>query len=544
MTESNQQNGTHVDVLPSHTTCDVAIVGYGPVGMIFATLMALQGLRVVVVEKHRNRYQLSRAGHFDGEIMRVFQRLGVSADMELIAQTGLSYELLTPQLDVLQKINAGQSGLGWKQDYLCSSIQMEKIINARALELGVRVFMETTAEAFTEENHRAVLTVRRTGNPQAVPSTIDAAYVVGADGANSFMRGAMNVKRHDLGFDPVDNLVLDFEHNDPDRDIPDLKECYQILDIRRPQLAGRWGGTCWSRFEFVRLEGESREHLENEATCWEFLARWHIKPQDGKIVRRSIYTFESTMTDTWRVGRALLVGDAAHTMPPFMGQGMCSGIRDALNLSWKLSAVIRGEADDSLLNTYQLERESHVRAFTDMSMTVGRLVLMTDPEEAARRDQRLRLGTGPRPAPFPRLVDGIVRRDQDASNVDGRPGIQGRVAFHSRVDRLDEFLRPGWKIIARHRVHKDMFDVRQQNLISVLKVEFAHVSRGAQPDSDSFLDIDGDYDGWFIKTGKKVIVQRPDNYIFGTAKTMEDLPTLLNELGDCLVRSGWRGLQY
>ena len=544
MAESKQQNSTNVNVLSLHVTCDIAIVGYGPVGMILAALLALHGLKVVVVEKHRNRYHLSRAGHYDGEIMRVFQQLGISSKMELISQTGLSYELLTPELEVLQKINAGQSGFGWKQDYLCTSTQMENIVNSRALELGVRVFMGTTAEAFSEQYNRAVLTIRQTDKPQATSSTIDAAYVVGADGANSFMRCAMNVKRHDLGFNPVDNLVLDFEHNDPDRDIPHLRECYQILDVRRPQLAGRWGGNRRSRFEFVRLEGESHEHLENETTCWEFLAKWNITPEDGKIIRRSIYTFESSMTDTWRVGRALLVGDAAHTMPPFMGQGMCSGVRDAVNLSWKLAAVIRGQADNSFLNTYQLEREPHVRAFIDMSMTVGRMVLITDPEVAARRDEKLRSGTGAGLPPFPRLVNGIVRREPGASDVEGRPGIQGRVALHSRVDRLDEFLRPGWKIISRHQVAKSIFDTHQQNLISVLNVEFVHVSRGAQSDSDSFLDIDGDYDMWFIRNEKKVILQRPDNYVFGTAKTIEDIPALLNELGFCLAASGWLGLQY
>ena len=540
----NQPNGECVDVLPAHATCDVAIAGFGPVGIILSALLAQRGLQVIAVEKHPSRFHLSRAGHIDGEIMRIFQRLGVARDIELRSQTGLSYGFMTADLKTIQQIVTGEDGSGWKKDYLCPSTEIEHIVVARALQLGAQVYMGMTAEAYTEKNGRALLTVRPTKNPDAATSTIDAAYVIGADGANSFVRGAIGSERIDQGFTPWDNLVVDFQHNDSDRDFPVLKQNYQILDIKRPQLAGRWGGKGASRFEFARVDGESREHLEKESTAWELLSKWNITPNDGSFLRRAIYTFESNLTDKWRAGRALLVGDAAHTMPPFMGQGMCSGLRDAMNLSWKLAAVIGGEADDSLLDTYQLEREPHVKAFIEMSIRVGNTVLLTDPKQARLRDEMLESGKMPPPPNFPRLNNGIIRRDPDPTDTEGRPSLQGRVAWHSCVDRLDELLKPGWKVVSRHLVPKDLFDARQQSLIDALKMDFAHVSRGTQLDSDSFFDIDGDYDSWFERTRRKAFLQRPDNYVFGTAQTIEDIPALIDELGRSLAESGWKALSY
>ena len=549
MTTSAHTNGEHINgehtngesfvTPPAYTKCDVAIAGFGPVGIVLSALLAQRGLKVVAVEKHPNRYHLSRAGHIDGEIMRIFQRLGVATDLELRAQTVGSYGFLTADLEPLQRIVTGEDGSGWKRDYLCPSTEIEEVVVARALQLGVQVYMGVTAEAYTQKGDRALMTVRATKNPDAPANIIDAAFVIGADGANSFLRSAIGSKRIDQGFTPWDNLVVDFQHNDPDRDFPILKQNYQILDARRPQLAGRWGGNRYSRFEFARMPGETREQLEEEDTAWQLLSKWELTPKDGHFVRRTIYTFESYMTDQWRVGRAILVGDAAHTMPPFMGQGMCSGLRDAMNLSWKLDAVMKGAASEDFLDTYQLERGPHVQTFIEMSIRVGNLVLTTDPEKARVRDEMLKAGTLPPPPPFPRLRSGIVQSEPDATDTEGRPSFQGRVAFHRRVGRLDDFLHHGWKIVSRHLVSKDMFDARQLKLIESLSIDFAHVSRGAQLDSDSYYDIDGGYDEWFESTGRKAFLQRPDNYVFGTTKTIEDIPSLLDVLENSLGKGGW-----
>ena len=542
--------------LPLHSTCDVAIVGNGPVGIVLANLLASYGMSVIMVERHFSRYPTSRAGHVDGEIFRVFQRLGIAHDAELISRAALSYEMLTPDLESLMKIVVSETGSSWKSDYLLYLPQLETILHERAMKLGVQLYMGMTACSLEQDNNKAVLTVRAT---KALDSdsdvqraskelgeerhVIEARYVIGADGAGSFVRDQMGVGKHDMGFPPIDNLVLDFEHNDPDRDYPLLQENYQILDIKRPQLAGRWGGSHWSRFEFARNPGETRDYLESDEVCWKTLGRWGVKPEHGRIGRRAVYTFAGSLTEKWRVGRLLLVGDSAHTMPPFMGQGMCSGLRDAVNLSWKLKAVLDGDADEKFLDTYELERSPHVAQLTKMSMKLGSTIMITDPMEGKKRDDLLRSGKMPRPPPFPRLTTGLVRNPDspDATDVDGRPGPQARVVHGRDIKRLDDFQKPGWKLISRHPISDTLFNPEQKALLSALQVQFAHVSRGASTDT-GYLDLDGEYDMWYRNNGRKAFLQRPDNYIFGCVKVLEELPKLVDELSEQLKARGWHGV--
>lgn len=525
--------------------CDVTVVGYGPVGMVTAALLALEGLDVVVVERFPERFGLPRAGHLDGETMRTFQRIGVAAAVELIARPMLQWELVTAEREVLASIRLGEAGSGWKADYLCYQPELEDILDARVRQLGVRVLTGATVAGIDQDSQGASVTIRATDDPGAAARRVESAYALGADGAGSFVRRSLGIERLDLGFSAMDHLVLDFEHNDPDRDLPQLPEVYQVLDIHRPTLAGRWNGSSWSRWEFAAREGETRESLESDTTCWKLLADWGITPEHGTITRRAVYSFESTIAARWRAGRVLLLGDAAHTMPPFMGQGMLSGIRDATNLTWKLAAVLSGRAGQRLLDTYEIERRSHVRGLIDMSIAVGETVLVTDPEQARLRDEMLRAGQLPRAPLFPRLVAGIVRAPDgpdalDAAEADGRPALQARVALDGTVDRLDEhFARPGWRIVTRHRLPDDLFDAAQRRLLSMLGVDILHVTRGRA--EGALLDIDGEYDLWFRRTGRKAFLERPDAYVFGTVRTIDELPALLDELAESLAVHGWVG---
>lgn len=519
-------------------TCDVAIVGYGPVGMILGVLLAKRGYSVIAVERWPTRYDLPRAGHFDSETMRTFQSLGFAESVELIARPMLQWDLVTAEREVLTQIKLGLGGSGWKESYLTFQPEFEAIFDARAQELGVQVFMDTTAVKLEQDETGARLFVQSSSNPAPEPSVIHASFILGADGAGSFVRRACGIERTDLGFKANDQLVIDFEHNDPDRDLPQLPEVYQVLDINRPLLAGRWSGDRWSRFEFHAKEGESRAYLESLDTCWKLLESWDIFPGDGKIIRHSVYSFESRLASQWRVGRVLLVGDAAHTMPPFMGQGLCSGIRDSLNLAWKLDAVLSGKAGQELLDTYESERKPHVENIIHMSIGVGHMVLMTDPAEARKRDDMLRSGAVPKAPVFPRLGDGIARppNSPDHHESDGRPSRQARVAVGRHIDRLDQFMKQGWKIIARHPIPMTLFNESQQELLASLDLEFAHASRGANA---QYVDIDGEYDMWYRETGRKAFLLRPDNYVFGSVRTIEELPKLLDELGTALADHQW-----
>lgn len=536
-----------IDQLPAKMSCDIAIVGYGPVGMMQAALLAQRGLKVIVVERFPARYPLGRAGHFDGETFRTFQHLGIAEEMELLVRPMLQWQLVTAEMEVLATIKLGESGAGWKDSYLSYQPEFEVVFDAKVRELGVEVFMGLNAVAIEQDDNRARLTVQGSDDSIGVPvrdkhkgqrCVIDAAFVLAADGARSFVRDALGIARRDLGFKANAQLVIDFEHNDPDRELASLPEVFQILDIERPRLAGRWSGGRYSRWEFHLLEGESREEFSKEEVCWKFLADWGVFPGDGKVARHAVYTFESKIAEQWRVGRVLLVGDAAHTMPPFRGQGLCSGIRDAINLSWKIPAVLAGEANMDFLDSYQMERVPHAEEVISLSMAFGKMALMMDPEEAKKRDEMFRAGPPPIAPPLPRLGEGLVRSSSSphAHSTDGRPSFQARVAFGRQLGKLDEFLIPGWSIVSRHPVTASSLSKQHQLLLDELHIQTAHVSRGA---SAQYIDVDGEYDMLYRNTGRRAFLVRPDHYVFGSVSAIEELPLLLDDLSKSLLQHGW-----
>jgi 3-(3-hydroxy-phenyl)propionate hydroxylase len=532
----------HDESGPERVPCDVLVVGYGPVGMTCAALLAHYGLDVIAIDRHPERYLWHRAGHLDGEAMRIFQRLQVAEAVELVAQPLVSMQMIGADGEVLGQVESGQSGSGWRSDYTAYQPDYERAIDARARELGATALMATRAEAITQDRD-GVRTVVRPVDENAQPYVIESRFLIGADGANSFARSAVGAERLDLGFKAVPHLVVDFEYADPDCDLPELPDAVQVLDIERPNMGGRWGARRHSRFEFAARDGESRTQLESEANCWELIGRWGLTPEHGKIVRHTVFEFESSLAAPWRAGRVLLMGDAAHTMPPHLGQGMLSGLRDAENLAWKLAAVLEGRADERLLDTYQTEREPHVRRLIALSSALGSTILETDPDRARARDEALRSGRGPA-AGFPRIPDGLVRRPGaagglEAPGADGRPGLQARVALGTRVARLDDLLpRRGWRIVSRHPVPETLFTDVQRALLDSLEMRFVHVSRGASGES-SFWDIDAEFDRWYRGTGRKVFLERPDHYVYATAERIEDLPALIDELGADLAAHGW-----
>ncbi len=275
----------------------------------------------------------------------------------------------------------------------------------------------------------------------------------------------------------------------------------------------------------MRLPDESIEELNSEATAWRLLAPWGVTPENARLERHTVYRFQARWVDGWRKGRLLLAGDAAHQMPPFAGQGMCSGLRDAANVAWKLDLVLRGDAPASLLDTYEAERVQHVRLAIGASMDLGKVICIADPAEAAARDQAMiaAAASGHRitmPAGMP-IGPGITR-DGDANA--GQLFVQGHVRRGGVSGLFDDVVGRGWTLIAATGDPRAHLDATTAAFFTSLGGIAAHIGAGG------FEDVDGVYGRWFAENGAGVVLQRPDFYLFGSAIREEDAGLLVRDL--------------
>ncbi len=503
---------------------DVAIVGYGPVGQSLALALGRRGYRVVVFERHKALYGQARAGHIDGEVMRIFQGLGVAGELEPLISPVNRYEMVGANWEVLQRINAGIATAGWRNNYLFYQPDVEDILDRaiRALPVvTVRQGCEVTAIA-TEDASVSISTVDRTSG--SLEHHI-ARYLVGADGARSLVREAMNFTTTDLGLAPINFLVVDIKQHDPTASIPRMGELRQVLDPKRPRHASRWNGPLHSRTEFMLLPGETPEEMSTPERCWELLKQyWDIDADSGELVRHAVYTFETKLADQWRRGPVFLAGDAAHIMPPFLGQGMCSGLRDVVNLAWRLDLVLRGQCRENVLEAYETERRPHVKGIIEGSAVIAEECNVLDPEAARWRDDALRA----RPADHSferRLIAGTL---SSASPLAGQPFLQGRVHDDGRTALLDDILGHGWRLITQRQIPDDALDAGARRVLDALDAKVVLISRGRVP--GGYLDLDATYDQWFYATGMQFALERPDHYLFG-AGSFAQLAEMLDDLG-------------
>ena len=288
-------------------------------------------------------------------------------------------------------------------------------------------------------------------------------------------------------------------------------------------------GASHRRFEWMLLAHESIEEMERPEAAWALLEEFDVTPDTHEIARQIVYTFQARIADRWRDGNVLLSGDAAHTMPPFAGQGLLSSLRDSSNLAWKLDLVLRRRAPVALLDSYESERRPHVRAWTEISLAEGRVSCELDPARAAERDRRMLAGEHPVPAELPMLGPGAFQRDPDG--FIGSLGLQARVAVprgaggrrHARAASLGAV--DPWRRAARSPGHRGSPAPRQLDAIAV------EVLPAGSPARDgAIVDIDGRYATWMDEHGVRAVLTRPDFAVFGAVERLADLSGLIESL--------------
>jgi 3-(3-hydroxy-phenyl)propionate hydroxylase len=414
------------------TDLDVVVVGFGPVGATVAGLAAQQGLRVLAVDRDTEIYPLPRAVQCDHEILRILQGLGVADEVlgGSVLNEGMDF-LTAERVPVLSFTVPAMAPTGWPTSIFFHQPTYEATLRRRVIELGAQVRLGVEVCDVTADAERRGATVTL-----ADGSHVHARFVVACDGARSTVRKALGITMRDSDFEEP-WLVVDLRL---DESAPTLAtRCLQVCDPARPHTLVPMPGNRF-RFEFMLLPGEKADDINQPAVIHELLASW-LDPALATIERTAVYTFHGLVASEWRRGPIFLAGDAAHQTPPFLGQGMCAGMRDAANLVWKLAAVAGEGAPDRLLDTYQDEREPHAQQIIDTAVEFGRMICLLDPEAAAERDGALQ-ASQPEPDQVPDLLPPLRRGSlvgPDAGDLTGQPWIGGR--------RLDDVVGPRWLLV-------------------------------------------------------------------------------------------------
>jgi 3-(3-hydroxy-phenyl)propionate hydroxylase len=410
---------------------DVLVVGAGPVGVSMGLFGAYHGLRVEAYDKNVDVYPLPRAIAMDDEVQRLFSSIGLGAELAAITTPMMGAEFVSATRDRIIGIDL-PDGIEWPLGHYpvvaFHQPTLETMLRGAAVRAGVKLNLgATVVDIDTSTAGRVAVTVRDADGAERVRT---ARWLVAADGASSETRKRTNIALTDLGFDQ-EWVVVDVQMV-ADADLPLITQ--QVCDPARV-VTFVPGHQNWRRWEFQVQSGETGAELSKPENLRRLLASW-MDPNAGNVERSAVYRFHATVVEAMRAGDVFLAGDSAHQMPPFLGQGMCSGVRDAANLAWKLGRVRRGESSDVLLDSYDVERRPHATGTVLHAIDTGRLI---DELAATGNGDTASAYGGTREAPI--VEDGFV--------VPGHP-LVGRPMPNPRLGdgtRLDDHLGRGFAVV-------------------------------------------------------------------------------------------------
>ncbi len=488
---------------------DVVVVGCGPVGALAANLLGLKGLNVLVLERELEHYPLPRAVHLDHEMMRLFQSAGVIDRVEgdMIATDGHLHVGADHGVIRYMGTVGKPRPFGWANDYFFYQPELEAHLREGfAGRDNVELVLGATFLGLTQDESGVTVDYSEDGETRSA----QARWVIACDGARSSVRKALGVGLDDLDFEEP-WLVVDAEVEGPVAFPPlsgvpegaDLQRLSVMMcDPSRPAtvVPGRRDHRRW---EFMLLPGEDDVAMSAPDKVAELVGAW-MADVPHRIVRAATYRFHGLVAHQWQVGNVFLAGDAAHQTPPFFGQGMCHGLRDVANLAWKMDAVANHGADAAVLDSYQPERDPHVRAVIGAAVAAGRYICELDPAEAAARDARIREEARQKSGEtahdlIPAIAEGVV--------LPGTTGAGARFVQPVLTDgrKLDDLTGGDWRLFVRD---------------DAVPGQAEGVTRIAA----STLPDNGAVTAWLDDHGVDAVLIRPDHYVFGTAShSAEDL---------------------
>jgi len=483
---------------------DVAVVGFGPAGVVAAALLGQAGLRVHVVDRMAGVHEIPRAIALDHEVLRVFQQIGVLDAVAPFIEPFTPSEYLGVDGRLIRRMTmvAPPYPQGHTPSVVFSQPPVERALRALVQALP-NVTVALGCEMTRLEQDAGGVTLHHDDG-----RVVRACYAVACDGGASGVRTQLGIALEVLDFDEP-WLVVDLLVNE--RGLAKLPPTsVQYCEPERPCTLVIGPGN-HRRWEISLKPGEDAREAAAPERTWQLLSRW-LTPADGALWRQSSYRFHALVAERWRAGRVFLAGDAAHMQPPFLGQGMCQGVRDVTGLAWRLVEVLRGEsqgaAAERLLDSYGEERKAHVRELTTRIKAVGAVICERDPAKARARDERLLAECNgvvkdtPRQDILPALATGLITATPGAGTLFPQPRLQSGAL-------MDERFGHGWRLVGDGRVP-------------------AGALPGLTPiDLSRAPEADGVVAAWLQRHGAHVALVRPDHYTYGTAADAAALERLV-----------------
>lgn len=478
---------------------DIAVVGLGPVGAILTGLLGKRGLRVLAIEKDRDVFPLPRAAHIDHTGLRTIQEVGCLDDILSNVIRNKRLDLLDTEKRLLATIPADQRNVS----ELPTSVyfyqpEFDRLLRRKAMSFpSVDVWVGSELTGLVPDTSGVTLSVKRKEGAE----TARVRWVVGCDGASSRVRESLGIKLESLGFDER-WLVLDLLLSEAYPALP-VDHVIEICDPARPYLTTPISRNR-QRFEFMLLPGENADEMRRPEITSRLLDSW-IPRAKYEIERAAVYTFHGLIAQQWRFGRVFLAGDAAHQTPPFLGQGMCAGIRDVANLVWKLALVLQKDAPPAILDTYEVERRPHARFVIEAAIRIGRVVCNLSGKYAAEQDRQLRAND---PHLKQEMMFSLPNLLPGSLIVEGGGSLFIQPAYAGK--RLDDIVGQGFLVVARTaRALGAGADWWKNAMDAKLLV----LTEQSNEDLQQWLD-DRQCD---------VVVVRPDRYVLGTGETLDTI---------------------
>lgn len=514
---------------------DVAVIGAGPVGTLLAILLGQRGKRVTLVERWTNHYALPRAVTYDHEIARIFATLGIDSENDpAISFHDELYYWKNKDRRNLQIVDwQSQSASGWRVRYWFNQPMMEKRLLAIAATLpSVTLLRGWQGVGLEQDADSVTLSLQRNpeeAGPDGETRQLRARFVAGTDGANSFVREALGIENEDKGYF-FDWLILDmipqFDYVASRGDEPAQ---WQLCDPRRPTTIVPGGpgpiegGPARRRWEFMVLPGESAHDLQKPEHAWELLKPWGVTPDNAELERSAVYRFQARWAKHWNKGRCLIGGDAAHLMPPFAGEGMCAGVRDAVAMAWRLNGILDGKFGQDVLDSYTSERIEHCKHYINFSQELGQIICIADDAVAEDRDAKMiaelevRGGT-----PVPTDICQLGRGAWCAQSAHaGELSVQGQVEADGKRGRLDQIVGQGWVLLGYDADPAIALTEGQRHQLA--RLDGIPLRLCGPSGTGEVVDVDGTIGAWLQRIGARYVLIRPDFYVAVTADTPEQL---------------------